>query len=90
MRLLEYQAKEVFAEYGIPVPAGRVCRSIGDARAAAADLGYPFVAKVQVPVGGRGKAGGIKRCGNADELEINYAQVADTTVKGEKARAVLP
>ena len=89
VRLLEYQAKELFAEYGIPVPAGRVCRGIGDARAAADAIGYPFVAKVQVPVGGRGKAGGIKRCGNADELEIYYPQVADMAVKGEKARAVL-
>ena len=89
MRLLEYQAKELFAEYGIPVPQGRVCRSIDDARAAAGDLGYPFVAKIQVPVGGRGKAGGIQKCGSADELELKYPQVAGMTVKGERARAVL-
>ena len=89
VRLLEYQAKELFAEYGIPVPRGRVCRTIDEARAAASDLGYPFVAKVQVPVGGRGKAGGIQKCGSPDELELKYPQVADMTVKGERARAVL-
>ena len=89
VRLLEYQAKELFAEYGIPVPQGRVCRSIDDARAAAGDLGYPSVAKIQVPVGGRGKAGGIQKCGSADELELKYPQVAGMAVKGERARAVL-
>ena len=89
VRLLEYQAKELFAEYGVPVPQGRVCRSMEDARAAAGDLGYPFVAKIQVPVGGRGKAGGIQKCGSADELELKYPQVAGMTVKGERARAVL-
>jgi succinyl-CoA synthetase beta subunit len=50
---------------------------------------YPFVIKIQVPVGGRGKAGGIQKCQNDDEFELKYPQVMDLTIKGEKARAIL-
>lgn len=89
MRLLEYQAKELFREYGIRVLEGRASAGMDEARKHAAELGYPFVIKIQVPVGGRGKAGGIQACNNADELELKYPQVMDLTIKGEKARAIL-
>lgn len=89
MRLLEYQAKELFGEYGIRLLEGRASTSMEEARAHAAELGYPFVIKIQVPVGGRGKAGGIVRCHNADEFEIKYPQVMGLRIKGEAARAVL-
>ncbi|MDA7957934.1 MAG: acetate--CoA ligase family protein [Nitrosopumilus sp.] len=89
MRLLEYQAKELFAEYGIRIPEGRVARSIAEAREHAAGMGYPFVLKIQVPVGGRGKAGGVRACHSADELEAWYPQVSGLVIKGEHARAVM-
>ena len=60
MKLLEYQGKELFAENGIPVPRGMVVTSALEAEEAAAQLGENIVLKAQVPVGGRGKAGGIK------------------------------
>src|SRR3981081_3615254 len=59
MKLLEYQAKEVLASLGIPIPPGKVARTPEEAAAACSELG-PVAVKAQVPVGGRGKAGGVK------------------------------
>ena len=53
MRLLEFQAKEVFSEYGISLLKGAVSTDIGKAREDAKTIGYPMVVKSQVPVGGR-------------------------------------
>ena len=89
MRLLEFQAKELFREYGINLLDSKSSTNIEDGRKHAKELGYPFVIKIQVPVGGRGKAGGIQKCQNDDEFEIKYPQVMDLTIKGEKARAIL-
>jgi len=89
MRLLEYQAKELFKEYDIKVPDSISSTDIVKGRNDAKKIGYPFVIKAQVPVGGRGKAGGIQKCHNEDEFEIKYPQVLDMTIKGEKTRAIL-
>ncbi len=89
MRLLEFQAKELFREYGIPTPPGRASADVDKGRKDAVELGFPFVIKIQVPVGGRGKAGGIQKCQNMDEFDIKYPQVLGMEIKGEKARAVL-
>ncbi len=89
MRLLEYQAKELFAQYGIKTPKGISSKNIEQARNDAKQLGYPFVIKVQVPVGGRGKAGGIQKCHNDDEFELKYPQLLGMSIKGEKTRAIL-
>lgn len=89
MRLLEFQAKELFKEYGIRMLPSKASTNIVQGRKDAAELGFPFVIKIQVPVGGRGKAGGIQRCDNMDEFEIKYPQVMGMEIKGEKARAVL-
>jgi len=89
MRLLEYQAKEVFAQYGIKMPKSLASKDIEKARNDAAQLGFPFVIKAQVPVGGRGKAGGIQKCHNQDEFELKYPQVLGMSIKGEKTRAIL-
>jgi len=89
MRLLEYQAKELFAQYGIKTPKGISAKNIEQARKDAKELGYPFVIKVQVPVGGRGKAGGIQKCHNDDEFELKYPQLLGMSIKGEKTRAIL-
>ncbi|RNJ76291.1 MAG: succinyl-CoA synthetase subunit beta [Nitrosopumilus sp. H8] len=89
MRLLEFQAKELFREYGINLLESKASANIEEARRHAEEIGYPFVIKIQVPVGGRGKAGGIQTCNNKDELELKYPQVSELVIKGEKARAVL-
>lgn len=89
MRLLEFQAKELFREYGIRIPPSKASKSLEEGRTHAKELGYPFVIKIQVPVGGRGKAGGIQKCHNDDEFDLRYPQVLGMTIKGEKARAIL-
>ena len=69
MNLHEYQAKQVFAQYGMPVPNNRVVASIDDVPAALEKLpGERWVVKAQVHAGGRGKAGGVKLLDNADEV----------------------
>ena len=89
MQLLEFQAKELFREYGINLLDSISSTNIEEGRKHAKELGYPFVIKIQVPVGGRGKAGGIQKCQNDDEFDIKYPQVMDLEIKGEKARAIL-
>ena len=89
MRLLEYHAKELFKEFGIRIPPGISSKDIEKGRKDAEKLGFPFVIKIQVPVGGRGKAGGIQKCHNEDEFELKYPQILEMVIKGEKARAVL-
>ncbi|MCY4154232.1 MAG: ADP-forming succinate--CoA ligase subunit beta [Gammaproteobacteria bacterium] len=74
MNLHEYQAKNLFAEYGIPVPAGKPAHSVDEALAAAAQLGGDsWVVKAQVHAGGRGKAGGVRLVRDKAELE-DYVQ----------------
>ena len=69
MNLHEYQSKRVFAEYGMPVPSGRVAATEAEAVAAARELPGPvWVVKAQVHAGGRGKAGGVKLCRSAGEV----------------------
>jgi succinyl-CoA synthetase beta subunit len=69
MNLHEYQSKEVFAAYGIPVPTGRVARTADEAKAAATALGGSlWVVKSQVHAGGRGKAGGVKLARSVDAV----------------------
>jgi len=69
MNLHEYQSKRIFADYGVPVPAGKVATSEAEAVAAARELPGPvWVVKAQVHAGGRGKAGGVKLCRSAPEV----------------------
>ena len=89
MRLLEYQAKALFADYGIPIPKGFTSTAIEQGRKDAAVLSYPFVIKAQMAVGGRGKAGAIQKCHNADEFELKYPEIMQKVVKGEKTKAIL-
>ena len=69
MRVHEYQAKQLLAEFGIPVPRGGVARTTAEARRIAVDLGGEVVVKAQVHAGGRGKAGGIMMVSSPDEAE---------------------
>jgi len=80
MRLLEYQAKELFAEFGIKIPKGKTSKDIEQGRKDAQELGYPFVIKAQVPVGGRGKAGAIQKCQNEDEFNLKYPQILEMDI----------
>ncbi len=70
MNLHEYQAKKLFADYGVPVPSGKPAHSIKEVLLSAADLGSDsWIVKAQVHAGGRGKAGGVKLVNGMDELE---------------------
>jgi succinyl-CoA synthetase beta subunit len=87
LKLLEYQAKEVLASLGIPIPPGMVARTPDEAAAACAKLG-PVAVKAQVPVGGRGKAGGIKLAKNPDEARAAAQQIIGMDIKGFKVPLV--
>jgi succinyl-CoA synthetase beta subunit len=87
LKLLEYQAKEVLASLGIPIPPGRVARTPDEAAMACADLG-PVAVKAQVPVGGRGKAGGIKLARTPDEARKAAGQIIGMDIKGFKVPLV--
>jgi len=67
MKVHEYQAKEVLARYGVAVPRNKLLTDVGQARAAAEELGGRVVVKAQIHAGGRGKGGGVKLAANADE-----------------------
>ena len=70
MKLHEYQAKDIFRKFGIPVPKGRVATSVEEALKAGQDLpGPPWVVKAQVHAGGRGKGGGVRVVKSLDELK---------------------
>ncbi|MEJ1250427.1 ATP-grasp domain-containing protein, partial [Denitratimonas tolerans] len=70
MNFHEYQAKELFAQFGIPVPAGKVARTPDEAVEAAKAIGGDFwVVKAQIHAGGRGKAGGVKLARTLDEVK---------------------
>ncbi len=86
MDLLEYQGKQLFARYGIPVSAGEVASTADEAVAAASRVGYPVVVKAQVLVGGRGKAGGIKLASYDDEVRTHAANILGMDIKGHVVR----
>ncbi|MGH7143193.1 MAG: ATP-grasp domain-containing protein, partial [Planctomycetota bacterium] len=82
MNLHEYQAKEIFRSYGIPVPAGRVAASADEAAGAADALGGPvWVVKAQVHAGGRGKAGGVKLAREREAVRAAAAVMLGTRLR---------
>ena len=87
MKLLEYQAKEVLSSLGIAIPPGAVARTPDEAAAAAQKLG-PVAVKAQVPVGGRGKAGGIKLARTPEEARAAAQQIIGMDIKGFKVPLV--
>jgi succinyl-CoA synthetase beta subunit len=84
--LYEFQGKQLFARYGIPVSEGRLATSPEEARAAAEDLGGQVVVKAQVLTGGRGKAGGIKLAAGPDEAEARAAEIIGLDIRGHVVR----
>jgi len=89
MRLHEYQAKDVFAEAGIPTPGSTLARTVDEAVNAANDVGYPVAIKAQVQVGGRGKAGGIKLAESEDEARQYADEILGMDLKGYEVNRVL-
>ena len=77
MDLHEYQGKELFRRYGIPVSDGLLATSATEAREAAEKLGGQVVVKAQVLIGGRGKAGGIKLASTPDEAAARAASALE-------------
>jgi succinyl-CoA synthetase beta subunit len=80
--LFEYQGKQYFASYDIPVPDGRAVTTVDGAVDAAESIGYPVVVKAQVQVGGRGKAGGVKLANDRDEVREHAAAILGLDIKG--------
>src|SRR5512134_785006 len=89
MKLHEYQSKQLFAKYGIPIPKGRVAATAGEVREIAKELGGRVVIKSQVLVGGRGKAGGIKVAQSVDDAEELAKRILTMEIKGLPVRKVL-
>ncbi len=93
MDLFEHQAKELFAQYGVPVPRGKVAHTAEEARAIAADFaaaGQPrVVVKAQVKTGGRGKAGGVKVADSPDDAHEKAAAILGMDIKGHTVHKVL-
>jgi succinyl-CoA synthetase beta subunit len=88
MDLFEYQGKQYFAKYNIPVSAGGVALTVDEAVAEAEKAQYPVVVKAQVQVGGRGKAGGIKLATNADEVRLHAGNILGMDIKGHVVKRV--
>jgi succinyl-CoA synthetase beta subunit len=86
MDLYEYQGKELFRRFGIPVSEGRLATSPEDARTAAHELGGQVVVKAQVLTGGRGKAGGIKLADGPDEAEEHARNILGMDIRGHVVR----
>ena len=89
MNLHEYQAKELFARYGLPVLPGQVALNPEEAGDIAASLGGTVVVKAQVLVGGRGKAGGVKLAHSPEEARDRARDILALTIKGLPVRKVL-
>ena len=88
MDLFEYQGKQYFAKYNIPVSAGGVATTVDEAVAVAATAKYPVVVKAQVQVGGRGKAGGIKLANDEAEVRMHAKNILGMDIKGHVVKRV--
>jgi len=89
MRLFEYQGKELFLKYGIPVPRSKLAHDLPQALSAVKELGLPAVIKAQVLAGGRGKSGGVAVARTLEEAESEALRVLALRVGGEPTRALL-
>ena len=88
MDLFEYQGKQYFAKFGIPVSAGGAAYTVDEAVKVADSAQYPVVVKAQVQVGGRGKAGGIKLANNADEVRLHAGNILGMDIKGHVVKCL--
>jgi len=85
MKLFEYRGKELFDKYGIAVPNGRLVKDQNDF----SGLNFPFVLKAQVPIGGRGKAGGIKSADDLNDAKEKFSKIMGMDIKGYTVKKVL-
>jgi len=85
MKLFEYQGKELFRKYQIPIPNGNLVTNEKDF----SGLEYPLIIKAQVPIGGRGKAGGIKRAENLKDAKEKLSNILGMDIRGYKVGKVL-
>ncbi|MEM0353340.1 MAG: ATP-grasp domain-containing protein, partial [Archaeoglobaceae archaeon] len=88
MKLYEFQAKQIFARYGIKIPRGEVAEKIEDVAKIAEKLGGKAVLKAQVLVGGRGKAGGIRKVESVAQAIEVAKEMFGKSIKGEKITKV--
>jgi succinyl-CoA synthetase beta subunit len=86
--LYEYQGKELFRRFGIPISEGRLAETPDEARAAAEDIGGQVVVKAQVLTGGRGKAGGVKLADGPNDAEQNAGEILGLDINGHVVRKV--
>jgi succinyl-CoA synthetase beta subunit len=89
MKIHEYQAKAFLKDYGVPVPGGEVAQSPEAAQKIAAALGGPVMIKAQVLVGGRGKAGGVKKAATPQEAAARAREILGMKIKGILVQQVL-
>lgn len=89
MKLHEYQSKQIFSNYGIPIPSGRVAANAADAKQIAEELGGHVVIKSQILVGGRGKAGGIRLAKSPQQAEDLATKILGMEIKGLPVRKIL-
>ena len=89
MDLTEFQGKQLFKSYGVPVPDGKVASGVPRVRQIVEKFAGPVVIKAQVKVGGRGKAGGVKLAQTVDEAVTHTHAIIGMDIKGHKVRKVL-
>ncbi|KUO63029.1 MAG: hypothetical protein APF84_10910 [Gracilibacter sp. BRH_c7a] len=89
MDLMEYKAKELYDQYTIPTMRGIVIDNLDDLESKASGLTFPVVAKAQVQVGGRGKAGGVKFADNLEELKEVSSSILGMDIKGHIVKKLL-
>lgn len=89
MKIHEFQAKEIFAKFGLPIPKGEVVTNPEEARNIAVRYEKPVMVKAQVHVGGRGKAGGIKFCKEPDDAFFAAQEVLGMNIKGLIVKKIL-
>jgi len=89
MRLFEYEGKELFSKYGIPVPRSRLAYNESQALSAVDEIGLPAVIKAQVLSGGRGKAGGVVVVRTKEEAATEAKRILGLIVGGERTKALL-
>ncbi|NDP21636.1 MAG: ADP-forming succinate--CoA ligase subunit beta [Paludibacter sp.] len=89
MKIHEYQSKEIFSRYSIPITRELLCYSVADVKEATHKLGLPVVVKAQVLTGGRGKAGGVKLAKTAEAAIESATQILGMDIKGYKVEKIL-
>lgn len=89
MRLLEYQGKELFLQYQIPIPKSYLAISLREAKELSSKFEFPLILKSQIGAGGRGKAGAIVKCRTQEDVVAKFPELMNKEIKGELPRSIL-